>query len=190
VQGGIFSDLRAESAQTLAALDFPGYAIGGLSVGESKADMLRTISEVNQILPKNKPRYLMGVGTPQDLIEGVLRGVDIFDCVLPTRLARHNSAMTLTGRMNLMNAAYARDERPIDPECQCYSCQHFSRAYLRHLVNAKEMLAATLLSIHNLYTLVNLTQRMRKAILAGEMQRFAQKTLAAIAASQTVEEEV
>jgi len=190
VQGGIFSDLRAESAETLAAMDFPGYAIGGLSVGESKADMLRTISEVNVILPTNKPRYLMGVGTPQDLIEGVLRGVDIFDCVLPTRLARHNSAMTLTGRMNLMNAAYARDEHPIDADCQCYTCQHFSRAYLRHLVNAKEMLAATLLSIHNLYTLVNLTARMRQAILAGEMQCFAQETLAAIAASQTVEEEL
>jgi len=132
----------------------------------------------------------MGVGTPQDLIEGVLRGVDIFDCVLPTRLARHNSAMTLTGRMNLMNAAYARDERPISADCQCYTCQHFSRAYLRHLVNAKEMLAATLLSIHNLYTLVNLTQRMRQAILAGEMQRFAQETLAAMVASEALEEEL
>jgi queuine tRNA-ribosyltransferase len=190
VQGGVFSDLRAESAETLAAMDFPGYAIGGLSVGESKADMLRTISEVNQILPENKPRYLMGVGTPQDLIESVLRGVDIFDCVLPTRLARHNSAMTLTGRMNMMNAAYARDERPISADCHCYTCQHFSRAYLRHLVNAKEMLAATMLSIHNLYTLVNLTEHMRQAILAGEMQHFAQETLAAMAASQTVEEEL
>lgn len=190
VQGGTFPDLRAESAETLRAMDFPGYAIGGLSVGETKADMFRTISEVNQILPENKPRYLMGVGTPQDLIEGVLRGVDIFDCVLPTRLARHNSAMTYSGRMNLMNAAFAHDERPISAECQCYTCRHFSRAYLRHLVNAKEMLAATLLSIHNLYTLVDLTARMRQAILASEMEKFAQEALALLASPQPMEEEL
>ena len=190
VQGGVFSDLRAESAREISAMGFPGHAIGGLSVGESKADMYRTIAEVNSILPEDKPRYLMGVGTPEDLIEGVRRGVDIFDCVLPTRLARHNTAMTIFGKLNLMNASFARDERPIDSDCQCYTCRTFTRAYLRHLIVAKEMLAATLLSIHNLYTLVNLTARMRQAILAGEMQHFAQETLAAIAASQTVEEEI
>lgn len=178
VQGGVFSDLRAESAREISAMGFPGHAIGGLSVGESKADMYRTIAEVNSILPEDKPRYLMGVGTPEDLIEGVRRGVDIFDCVLPTRLARHNSAMTMRGRLNLMNAGFARDERPIDPDCGCYTCRQFSRAYLRHLVNAKEMLAATLLSIHNLYTLVHLTEQMRQAIVEGNFEQFAQNSLA------------
>ena len=177
VQGGVFTDLRAESAREISAMGFPGHAIGGLSVGESKADMYRTIAEVNSILPADKPRYLMGVGTPEDLIEGVRRGVDIFDCVLPTRLARHNSAMTMRGRLNLMNAGFARDERPIDLNCDCYTCRHFSRAYLRHLVNAKEMLAATLLSIHNLYTLVQLTQEMRAEIINQSFDRFAQEKL-------------
>ncbi len=177
VQGGVFTDLRAESAREISAMGFPGHAIGGLSVGESKADMYRTIAEVNSILPADKPRYLMGVGTPEDLIEGVRRGVDIFDCVLPTRLARHNSAMTMRGRLNLMNAGFARDERPIDLNCDCYTCRHFSRAYLRHLVNAKEMLAATLLSIHNLYTLVQLTREMRAAITNKSFEQFAQEKL-------------
>ncbi len=185
VQGGVFSDLRAESAQEISAMDFPGHAIGGLSVGESKADMYRTIAEVNSILPVNKPRYLMGVGTPEDLIESVRRGVDIFDCVLPTRLARHNSAMTMHGRLNLMNASFARDERPVDSECGCYTCRHFSRAYLRHLVNAKEMLAATLLSIHNLYTLVQLTRDMRAAIIDGNFEQFAQQKLAQLNDKET-----
>lgn len=177
VQGGVFTDLRAESAREISAMGFPGHAIGGLSVGESKVDMYRTIAEVNSILPADKPRYLMGVGTPEDLIEGVRRGVDIFDCVLPTRLARHNSAMTMRGRLNLMNAGFARDERPIDLNCDCYTCRHFSRAYLRHLVNAKEMLAATLLSIHNLYTLVQLTREMRAAITNKSFEQFAQEKL-------------
>lgn len=177
VQGGVFTDLRAESAREISTMGFPGHAIGGLSVGESKADMYRTIAEVNSILPADKPRYLMGVGTPEDLIEGVRRGVDIFDCVLPTRLARHNSAMTMRGRLNLMNAGFARDERPIDLNCDCYTCRHFSRAYLRHLVNAKEMLAATLLSIHNLHTLVQLTREMRAAITNKSFEQFAQEKL-------------
>ena len=177
VQGGVFTDLRAESAREISTMGFPGHAIGGLSVGESKADMYRTIAEVNSILPADKPRYLMGVGTPEDLIEGVRRGVDIFDCVLPTRLARHNSAMTMRGRLNLMNAGFARDERPIDLDCDCYTCRHFSRAYLRHLVNAKEMLAATLLSIHNLHTLVQLTREMRAAITNKSFEQFAQEKL-------------
>lgn len=178
VQGGIFEDLRTESAQVISSLGFPGHAIGWLSVGESKADMYRTIEVVNAVLPKDKPRYLMGVGTPEDLIEGVLRGVDIFDCVLPTRLARHNTAMTNFGRLNLMNAAFARDEQPIDPACGCYTCRTFTRAYLRHLIIAREMLAATLLSIHNLFTLVELARNLRSAILAGRLNAFADEALA------------
>ncbi len=178
VQGGIFEDLRTESAQVISSLGFPGHAIGGLSVGESKADMYRTIEVVNAVLPKDKPRYLMGVGTPEDLIEGVLRGVDMFDCVLPTRLARHNTAMTNFGRLNLMNAAFARDEQPIDPACGCYTCRTFTRAYLRLLIIAREMLAATLLSIHNLFTLVELARNLRSAILAGRLNAFADEALA------------
>ena len=178
VQGGIFEDLRTESAQVISSMGFPGHAIGGLSVGEGKADMYRTIEVVNAVLPKDKPRYLMGVGTPEDLIEGVLRGIDIFDCVLPTRLARHNTAMTNFGKLNLMNASFARDERPIDSDCQCYTCRTFTRAYLRHLIVAKEMLAATLLSIHNLHTLLELARNLRKAILAGNLDSFANQALA------------
>ena len=144
VQGGVFPDLRETSAQFIADLDFPGNAIGGLSVGETKDEMHTMIEKVNAILPQKKPRYLMGVGTPQDLVEGVRRGIDIFDCVLPTRLARHSAAMTDSGRINLMNAQYARDERPISDHCTCYTCQHHSRAYIRHLIQVREMLAGTL----------------------------------------------
>ncbi len=177
VQGGIFPDLRQISAEFLASLDFPGYAIGGLSVCESKADMLATIEVVNQLLPAHKPRYLMGVGTPYDLIEGIYRGVDMFDCVLPTRLARHHAAQTLQGRMNLANAAYIRDEGPLDPNCSCYTCTHFSRAYLRHLVSSKEILAATLLSIHNIHTLLELSQRIRDSIIDQRYSEFRQQLL-------------
>ncbi|MEA4813256.1 MAG: tRNA guanosine(34) transglycosylase Tgt [Anaerolineaceae bacterium] len=177
VQGGVNDQLREESASFVSSLDLPGHAIGGLSVGESKTDMYRTLDVVNAILPENKPRYLMGVGTTQDLIEGVLRGVDIFDCVLPTRLARHNTAMTRYSRLNLQNACYSRDENPIDPQCSCYTCQCFSRAYIRHLINAKEMLAATLLSIHNLHTLISLAAEMRQAILAGSFESYARDAL-------------
>lgn len=173
VQGGIFPDLRQESAEFISSLGFPGHAIGGLSVGETKGEMNEILEIVDQILPENKPRYLMGVGTPEDLIQGVLRGVDIFDCVLPTRLARHNAAMTLTGRLNLINATYTRDEKPIDENCTCYTCQHFSRAYLRHLIISKEMLSATLLSIHNLHTLLHLAQEIRLAISQGRYLEYA-----------------
>jgi queuine tRNA-ribosyltransferase len=177
VQGGIFTDLRAESAQKIAALDFPGNAIGGLSVGETKAEMHAVLETVDQILPEEKPRYLMGVGTVEDLVNGVLRGVDIFDCVLPTRLARHNAAMTTGGRLNLVNAIFANDPAPVDPACGCYTCRNYSRAYLRHLILAKEMLSATLLSIHNLYTLVQLTYQLRQAILDGTLVPLAEKIL-------------
>ena len=180
VQGGIFPDLREQSAHFVASQDLPGYAIGGLSVGEAKPDMLRAIEIVNQILPKEKPRYLMGVGTPLDLIEGIRRGVDMFDCVLPTRLARHHAALTLTSRINLGNAEHTRNPDPIDETCHCYTCQHFSRAYLRHLITAKEMLSATLISIHNITTLTRLTSMLRSAILDGSFESTAQELLDAM----------
>lgn len=173
LQGGIFEDLREQSAEFIAGLGFPGHAIGGLSVGETKDEMHRILDLVDQVLPEDKPRYLMGVGTPQDLLNGVARGVDIFDCVLPTRLARHNAAMTRYGnRLNVVNAKYARDPNPIDESCQCYTCQNFSRAYIRHLIVAKEMLSATLLSIHNLSTLITLMTDIRQAIIAGQFSDF------------------
>jgi queuine tRNA-ribosyltransferase len=176
VQGGIFPDLREQSARFITGLDFIGNAIGGLSVGETKREMHTVLEIVDEILPEDKPRYLMGVGTPDDLINGVLRGVDIFDCVLPTRLARHNAAMTWQGgRMNLVNSSYAMDPLPIDDNCQCYTCQHFSRAYIRHLIMAKEILAATLLSIHNLYTLIKLIQDIRQAIIDEKLESLLQK---------------
>ena len=165
VQGGIFADLREESAQTIASLGFPGHAIGGLSVGETKQEMHAMLEVVNAVLPEDKPRYLMGVGAPEDLVNGVLRGVDIFDCVLPTRLARHHAALVPDGRLNLMNAGFSRDPNPILAECTCYACQNFTRAYIRHLVVAKEILAATLISIHNIHYLLQIVTSMRQSIL-------------------------
>jgi queuine tRNA-ribosyltransferase len=165
IQGGVDPDLRAESAQFIADLPFPGIAIGGLSVGETKAEMHSTLELVTPLLPENKPRYLMGVGTPEDLINGIARGIDIFDCVLPTRLARHNAAFSSKGRLNLMNASFAHDKDPIDENCSCYTCRTFTRAYLRHLIVAKELLAGTLLSIHNLHALIQLVKDIRTAIL-------------------------
>ena len=172
VQGGVYPNLRQQSAEFLTALDFPGYAIGGLAVGETKKEMHQTIELVNSILPENKPRYLMGVGTPADLVNGIIRGVDIFDCVAPTRLARHKAAFYRNGRLNIMRAEYKDDPRPIDEACACYTCQNFSRAYLRHLVLAKEILTATLLAIHNLHTLIQLVNTMRKVILNRNLKTF------------------
>jgi queuine tRNA-ribosyltransferase len=183
VQGGAFADLRQQSARAISGMGFPGHAIGGLSVGETKPEMHAMLEVVNAILPEDKPRYLMGVGTPEDLIEGIRRGVDIFDCVLPTRLARHQAAMTLQGRINLLNAAYAHDARPLDEGCNCYTCRSFSRAYLRHLVVAKEMLAATLVSIHNLYTLLELVRQARLAIIEGRFEEWASTVTAGMAAN-------
>jgi len=164
VQGGVNADLRAESAEFISSLDTPGIAIGGLSVGETKDEMHNTLDVVLPLLPENKPRYLMGVGTPEDIINGIARGVDIFDCVLPTRLARHHSAFSPEGRLNMMNASFARDERPIDETCDCYACKTFTRAYIRHLIIAKELLAGTLLSIHNLRALIRLVESLRASI--------------------------
>ncbi len=177
VQGGVFPDLREQSAEVIAGMDFSGNAIGGLSVGETKAEMHAMLEVVNPILPSDKPRYLMGVGTPQDLVQCVQRGVDIFDCVLPTRLARHNAAMSDSGRMNMMNAQYARDARPISPTCTCYTCQNYSRAYIRHLIQAREMLSGTLLSIHNIHTLLDLARNLRQAIFDGRYAGFAETYL-------------
>jgi queuine tRNA-ribosyltransferase len=165
--------MRQQSAEFISSMDLPGNAIGGLSVGETKAEMHAVLEAIDPILPKDKPRYLMGVGTPEDLVNGVMRGVDIFDCVLPTRLARHNAAMLRKGRLNLVNAMYARDPNPIDSDCTCYTCKHYSRAYLRHLIAAKEMLSATLLSIHNIHTLLQLARDMRAAILENRIDLFA-----------------
>jgi queuine tRNA-ribosyltransferase len=178
IQGGIFPDLREESARTITGMGFDGVAIGGLSVGESKEEMNAALDVLQPLLPADKPHYLMGVGSPEDLVNGVLRGIDIFDCVLPTRLARHQAAMTHTGRLNMLNAVHARDSRPIDTECTCYTCTHFTRAYIRHLVVSKEILASTLISIHNIHTLLTLVRQMRTAIIEGRMQEFGRDYLA------------
>jgi queuine tRNA-ribosyltransferase len=170
VQGGVDLELRVTSADFIASLPFQGIAIGGLSVGETKQQMQSVLETIQPHLPGNKPRYLMGVGTPEDLINGIARGIDFFDCVLPTRLARHHSAFSREGRLNMMNASYNSDPRPIDEECQCYTCRTFSRAYLRHLVSVKELLAGTLLSIHNLHTLINLVKEIREMIIAGKFE--------------------
>ena len=173
VQGGVFIDLRSQSAEFIGNLGFPGHAIGGLSVGETKSEMHAVLDILDAILPQDKPRYLMGVGTPDDLINCIARGIDIFDSVFPTRLARHNTAMLRTGtRLNIMNAAYAQDPMPIDETCDCYTCQNFSRAYLRHLIIAKEMLSATLLSIHNLRTLILITKEIRNNIFTGKLIEY------------------
>jgi queuine tRNA-ribosyltransferase len=173
VQGGIFMDLREESARWACGMDLPGYAIGGLAVGETKAEMYGTLERTALLLPTNRPRYLMGVGSPEDLIEGVARGVDVFDCVLPTRVARNGGAFTRAGRINVRNLQYASDHAPLEPGCTCYTCTTFSRAYIRHLVRSSEILAHQLLSIHNLHLLLTLMREMRAAILDGSFADYA-----------------
>jgi queuine tRNA-ribosyltransferase len=177
-QGGIFHDLREQSARFITELDFPGYAIGGLAVGESKTDTFNVIEWMDAALPYDKPRYLMGVGEPTDLIRAVWRGVDMADCVLPTRLARHGAAFTHDGRINMRNKSYAEDETPIDAECDCYACQAFTRAYIRHLLHVEEMLGLYLMSIHNLAFLLQLMRQMREAIREGRFEAFARAWLA------------
>ena len=172
VQGGIFPDLRTESAQYISSLDFPGNAIGGLSVGEKKTEMLDILDIVPDLLPADKPRYLMGVGTPLDIVHGIARGIDIFDCVNPTRLARHKTAITRFGRLNITKKVYEKDPGPLVPDCACYACQNYSRAYIRHLVRANEILGPILLSIHNLHILIDLTRDIRNAILVNSFQSF------------------
>ncbi|HEX9114702.1 MAG TPA: tRNA guanosine(34) transglycosylase Tgt, partial [Anaerolineae bacterium] len=178
VQGGIFTDLRVQSAETLAALDFPGYAIGGLSVGETKEQMYGTLDETVPALPEGKPRYLMGVGAPEDILEGVARGIDIFDCVLPTRVARNGGLFTRRGRLNLRNAQYAADPLPVEPGCDCYTCQNFSRAYLRHLFKAGETLALHLATVHNVRFMLRLMDDIRRHLAEGSFAPFRQEFLA------------
>ena len=177
-QGGIFADLRAESARFVSQLDLKGYAIGGLAVGESKAQMYATLEHTLPCLPADKPRYLMGVGEPDDLLEGVMRGVDIFDCVIPTRLARHGAAFTHGGRVNLRNARFRADPAPIDAAFTNYASR-FSRAYLRHLLVAKELLAYHLISLHNIDFLVQHARKMRQAIIEGSLRDYAERFLPA-----------
>lgn len=164
MQGGVYKDYRKQSAEEVVELDLPGYAIGGLSVGEPKEIMYDVMDECVDYLPKDKPRYLMGVGSPDCLFEGVERGVDMFDCVLPTRIARHGMAMTSHGKVNIKNAKYERDFTPLDPECDCYTCRNYSKAYLRHLFKSNELLSAMLMSNHNLHFLVKTMTHIRKAI--------------------------
>ena len=173
VQGGIFRDLREESARFLIELDLPGYAIGGLAVGETKPEMHTVLEWMEPVLPKEKPRYLMGVGAPEDLVNGVMRGVDIFDCVLPTRLARHGSAWRRGERLNIRNAQFKDDPGPIDSACACYTCQNFSLAYLNHLVRANEILGHILLTTHNVSFLIDLMNGMREAIVEGAFAEYA-----------------
>jgi queuine tRNA-ribosyltransferase len=167
VQGGMHEDLRLESLQALVDMGFHGYAIGGLSVGEPKEDMQRVLAFTAPKLPQDKPRYLMGVGTPEDLVEGVHQGVDMFDCVMPTRNARNGSLFTRRGDLRLRNARFKDDEKPIDPGCACYCCRHFSRAYVHHLQRVDEMLGAQLATIHNLYFYLDIMRQMREAIEAA-----------------------
>ncbi len=172
VQGGVDEDLRRENARALVDLDFPGYGIGGLAVGEPK-ELTRAMTEVStEELPDERPRYLMGAGTPGDLVESVARGVDLFDCVLPTRNARNGTLFTSRGKLAIKNARYTDDQRPLDPDCACYTCAHFSRAYLRHLFIAKEMTGRTLNTIHNLHFYLELMRRIRKAIEEDRYQAF------------------
>lgn len=172
VQGGMFKDLREQSAKDLVALDLPGYAVGGLSVGEPKELMCDVMEYTTQFLPKDKPRYLMGVGTPDYLIEAVLRGIDMCDCVLPTRIARNGTAMTSYGKVVVRNQTYAHDFTPLDPECDCYACRNYTRAYIRHLVKAKEILGVRLLSIHNLRFLTKLMERVKIEIENDNLLSF------------------
>ena len=172
VQGGFFKDLREKSAKDLIELDFPGYAIGGISVGEPKEEFLDILRYTAPLLPENKPRYLMGVGTPDYLIEAVLAGVDMCDCVLPTRMARNGTALTHYGRLNMVNACHTYDFTTLDKDCDCYTCKNYTRSYIRHLFKAKEILGARLLSIHNLRFLTKLMEDVREAIQEERLIEF------------------
>jgi queuine tRNA-ribosyltransferase len=177
VQGGLFPDLRRESADLTCGIGFEGYAIGGLSVGEPIDEMYATVELTASRLPSERPRYLMGAGTPEDLVECVARGVDMFDCVMPTRNARNGQLFTSEGRINIRNAQYAEDMRPVDPRCRCYTCLHHTRAYLRHLYMAGEAVARTLNTLHNLTFYLDTMQRIRDAIALRTFETFRQEFL-------------
>lgn len=172
IQGGMYKDLRKQSAMEISSLPFDGVAIGGLSVGEPHDLMYDILEETTQWMPKGKARYLMGVGTPDCLVEGVARGVDMFDCVFPTRVARNGMAMIHTGRMNMKNKQYERDFHPIEESCGCYTCRNYTRAYIRHLYKSEELLAFRLVTIHNLYFLLQFMRDMREAIVEGKFSEF------------------
>jgi queuine tRNA-ribosyltransferase len=172
IQGGEFEDLRKLSAQDLVSLDFPGYAVGGLSVGEPKDIMNRVLEFTTPLMPSNKPRYLMGVGSPDSLIDGAIRGIDMFDCVLPTRIARNGTCMTSSGRLVVRNAKYARDFGPIDEKCDCHVCRNYSRAYIRHLIKCNETFGFRLTTYHNLYFLLKLMEQVRNAIREDRLGDF------------------
>ena len=172
IQGGFYKDLRDKSLEDLVAMDFPGYAIGGISVGEPKEEFLDILRYTAPKMPKDKPRYLMGVGTPDYLIEAALAGIDMCDCVLPTRIARNGTVMTWNGKVVVRNATYERDFTPLDSECDCYTCKNYTKAYLRHLVKTKEILGVRLLSIHNLYFLSKLMERVRLEIEHDNLENF------------------
>ena len=174
LQGAGYKDLRLAHAQDMIAMDFPGYSIGGLSVGESKEEMNQVLDYLTPVMPKHKPRYLMGVGSPDSLIDGVIRGVDMFDCVLATRIARNGTCMTSQGRLVVKNAQYARDFRPIDEKCDCYTCKHYSRAYIRHLIKCDEIFGLRLASIHNVHFLLNLMKLVRYHIENDSLLDFRQ----------------
>ena len=174
LQGAGYKDLRLAHAQDMIAMDFPGYSIGGLSVGESKEEMNQVLDYLTPVMPKHKPRYLMGVGSPDSLIDGVIRGVDMFDCVLATRIARNGTCMTSQGRLVVKNAQYARDFRPIDEKCDCYTCKHYSRAYIRHLIKCDEIFGLRLASIHNVHFLLNLMKQVRYHIENDSLLDFRQ----------------
>src|SRR6056297_3929181 len=164
IQGGVYKDLRQKSVEKMLELDFPGYSLGGLSVGEPKDVMYDVLSHTTPLMPDNKPRYLMGVGTPEDFIEGIYYGIDMFDCVMPTRIARHGQVFTSEGRVTVRNAAYKKDFSPLDNDCDCRVCQNYSRAYIRHLLKRNEILGVRLTTYHNLYFMLNLGKKIREAI--------------------------
>jgi len=185
VQGSIYEDLRQYSAEELVKMDFPGYAIGGLAVGEAKEEMYRITEISTEILPQNKPRYLMGVGTPQDILESIDRGVDMFDCVMPTRNARNGTVFTYNGKMVIKAARFKHDQKPIDEKCTCYTCRNFSRGYLRHLFNTNEILGLHLASLHNLHFYLQLVKTARKQILDNNFKKWKQKTVPLISSTIT-----
>jgi len=183
VQGGVHHDLRRESLAGLRAIDFPAYALGGLAVGEPEEERLAVLEGLAPELPRERPRYLMGVGTPADLVKAVARGMDMFDCVMPTRHARNGQLFTSEGPLNIRNSGFRADTGPIDPKCACYACRHYSRSYLRHLQQCNEILGARLATIHNLYYYLDLMARMRAAIEAGEFSAFAAEVVSRQAGS-------
>jgi queuine tRNA-ribosyltransferase len=184
VQGGVDKDLREQSARELMEMDFPGYAVGGLSVGEPRSARDGVLEDLEPILPTDRPRYLMGVGTPEDVIESVARGIDMFDCVLPTRNARNGQLFTKRGRLSIRNARYRDDRRPPDPECPCPTCETASRAYLRHLHLSGEMTAATLMSVHNLFFYLDMMEGLRQSIRLCRFEEYRGETLRRLAATE------